>query len=57
MRALPTNDNSAELDGSEFLPLDEIRERMTALIVDLDGYAEAIAAAHLQAALDCLDIR
>jgi hypothetical protein len=54
---MPTNDNSAELDGSEFLPLDEIRERMTALIVDLDGYAEAIAAAHLQAALDCLDIR
>ena len=51
---MPTNENADGSEGSNSSSLDEIRERMTTLIADLDELAQDIAAAHVQTALDAL---
>jgi hypothetical protein len=51
---MPTNDDAVEPVSSISTDLDDIRERLNALLVDLDSLSETIAAAHVQAALDCL---
>jgi hypothetical protein len=51
---MPTNDNAGDPVSAMSTDLDEMRARLTGILVDLDSLGESIAAAHVQAALDCL---
>lgn len=53
---MPHNDNPTELESSSVPCADDIRERLKTLITDLDLKGEALAAAHVQTALDALSL-
>lgn len=56
MQPVPHSYNPNEPDSSSVPCTDDIRERLMALITDLDFAGEALAAAHVQTALDALSL-
>ena len=54
MRPMPTNNNTAEPNGSTYPDADEMRKRLQGPLADLDVLGESLAAIHVQTALDCL---